>query len=71
MHLSAWLHRLSGADAQGNVAVAVIIGGIAYWPICESTIDLRQTVATIAVEANQLTRVLTDKAVTREELNWR
>lgn len=50
---------------------AVIIGGMAYWPIRESTTDLKQTVAALALETNQSIRLLADKAVTREELNWR
>lgn len=50
---------------------AVIIGGMAYWPIRESTTDLKQTVAALALETNQSIRLLADKAVTRQEMDWR
>jgi hypothetical protein len=39
---------------------AVVLGGLAYWPIREATTDLKTSVATLAAVA-----------VTREELDWR
>lgn len=50
---------------------AVVIGGMAYWPIRESTTDLKATVAALAAETNQSIRLMAERAVTREELDWR
>jgi chromosome segregation ATPase len=50
---------------------AVIIGGMAYWPIRESTTDLKVTVAALATETNQSIRMLAERSISREELDWR
>lgn len=50
---------------------AVIIGGMAYWPIRETTTDLKSTVSTLAAETNQTIRMLADRTVSRAEMDWR
>jgi hypothetical protein len=50
---------------------AIIIGGMAYWTIRESTTDLKPTIAKLAAETYQSIRMLADKAVTRQQMDWR
>lgn len=48
-----------------------LVGALAYWPIRESTDETKIDIRTLATETNNSIRMLAERAVTREELNWR
>ncbi|WP_309085980.1 hypothetical protein [Chelativorans sp.] len=50
---------------------AVIIGGMAYWPIREATTDLKTDVSTLSAETRRAFDMAAERFVTREELDWR
>lgn len=53
------------------LTVLIVLGGLVYWPIRETTNDLKNSVLTLAQETNRSFELLGAKMVTREELDWR
>jgi chromosome segregation ATPase len=53
------------------LTVILAVGALAYWPIRESTNDLKVAVMTLSQETNRSFEMMAEKMVTREELDWR
>lgn len=53
------------------LSFAVIVGGMAYWPIRENTSDLKVAVIELAKQTNESIKDLAASTVSRQEMDWR